>query len=70
MKTQIYENKIGLQSLNQTELMEINGGSFAYDVGKSIRFLAIYCVANTITNMPGAAWDIASADWNANAEKK
>ena len=30
-----------LISLNENELMEINGGSFAYDVGRTIRFIGI-----------------------------
>jgi bacteriocin-like protein len=41
------ENKNLFTEMNKEELTKINGGSFAYDLGRLIRYMAIYVSEGT-----------------------
>ncbi|MCL2502108.1 MAG: hypothetical protein FWE30_07225 [Bacteroidales bacterium] len=55
-----------LVSLNENELMAINGGGFAYDVGRVLRFAWIYA---TSSHDPAERLANALVDWYENAAK-
>lgn len=44
-------NHFIFNELNNEELSIINGGSFAYDLGRFLRYIGIYCANGT--GMPG-----------------
>lgn len=48
---------VQFRTLDTDRLMEINGGGFAYDVGRTLRFVYLYYTYGYLT---------ADADWYAN----
>ncbi|MBX2897311.1 MAG: hypothetical protein KF763_17840 [Cyclobacteriaceae bacterium] len=51
--------EIGLEELNSSELKSVNGGSFAYDIGRAIRYLAFHGPGTGPAQW--AAWEIHEA---------
>jgi hypothetical protein len=51
--------EVGLVDLNPSELKCINGGSFAYDIGRAIRYLAFHGPGTGPAQW--AAWEIEEA---------
>jgi len=54
--------KLRFMEINHEELSVINGGSFAYDLGRFIRYMGVYFANGT--GIPGTA--VANADFIAN----
>jgi hypothetical protein len=54
--------KLRFMELNREELSVINGGSFAYDLGRFIRYMGVYFANGT--GIPGTA--AANADFVVN----
>ena len=44
-------NQFNFNELNNDELSTINGGTFAYDLGRFLRYFGIYCANGT--GIPG-----------------
>lgn len=42
------KNIQNLSTMSAEQLMEVNGGGFAYDLGRALRSLAMYCYGGPI----------------------